>query len=302
VKTTPRRVNGILLLDKSKGDSSNRALQKIKRLFNAKKAGHTGTLDPLASGLLPICFGEATKVAQFLLDSDKRYFSDFVLGVTTTTGDAEGEVIERKGWGDLGELDVATKMAEMVGEISQIPPMHSAVKFEGKRLYALARKGVIVERKARSVDIRRFDLVSFNPPICSVDVTCSKGTYIRVLAEDLAGTLGTGGHVSSLRRIQSGVFHVNDAYTMSTLELLAEKNGVEFLDGLLLPVDHALGHLPKVALLPDASKAFENGLTSIEPFCFRAAKLLRVYCANKFLGVGKVDENGRIVPKRGFNA
>jgi len=301
VKPLQRQVNGILLLDKPKGDSSNRALQKIKRLFNAKKAGHTGTLDPLASGLLPVCFGEATKVAQYLLDSDKRYLSEFTFGSSTTTGDAEGEVVENKCWSQIDEAKVQESMADMTGELQQIPPMYSAIKSGGKRLYDLARKGLTIEREARKISIRKFDLLSYQAPICNIDVTCSKGTYIRVLAEDLATALGTVGHVSSLRRIQSGAFHVKDAYTINALELLAEKNGVDFLDSVLLPLDHALTHLNKIILLPDISKTFVNGLTLVTPSDFPEGELLRVYSKSKFLGIGEVDENGRIVPKRGFN-
>ena len=301
MKPPQRKVNGILLLDKPKGDSSNRALQKIKRLFNAKKAGHTGTLDPLASGLLPVCFGEATKVAQYLLDSDKRYLSEFIFGSSTTTGDVEGEISENKSWSNIDEADVVRRMFDMTGELRQIPPMYSAIKSGGKRLYDLARKGLTIEREARKINIRKFDLLSYQAPICSIDVTCSKGTYIRVLAEDLAVALGTVGHVASLRRTQSGAFHVKDAYTINALELLAEKNGVEFLDSLLLPLDHALTHLNKITLLPEISKTFVNGLTLVTPSDFPEGELLRVYSKSKFLGIGEVDENGRIVPKRGFN-
>jgi tRNA pseudouridine55 synthase len=296
-----KQINGILLLDKPKGDSSNRVLQKIKRLFNAKKAGHTGTLDPLASGLLPVCFGEATKVAQFLLDSDKRYFSDFTFGVTTTTGDAEGEVVAWKNWATITEFEVKQKMSEMVGELYQTPPMYSAIKSGGKRLYDLARKGLVIERDARKIDILNFELSSYIAPICRVDVTCSKGTYIRVLAEDLASALGTGGHVSSLRRIESGSFHVNDAYTVDDLEILAEEHGAEFLESLLLPVDHALRHLNQATLLPDAGDAFKNGLTIVHHLTLPIGELVRVYCSDKFLGIGKMHENKRIVPIRGFN-
>jgi tRNA pseudouridine55 synthase len=301
VKPLQRKVNGILLLDKPKGDSSNRALQKIKRLFNAKKAGHTGTLDPLASGLLPVCFGEATKVAQYLLDSDKRYLSEFIFGSSTTTGDVEGEISENKSWSNIDEADVVRRMFDMTGELRQIPPMYSAIKSGGKRLYDLARKGLTIEREARKINIRKFDLLSYQAPICSIDVTCSKGTYIRVLAEDLAVALGTVGHVASLRRTQSGAFHVKDAYTINALELLAEKNGVEFLDSVLLPLDHALTHLNKITLLPEISRMFVNGLTLATPSDFLEGELLRVYSKSKFLGIGEVDENGQIVPKRGFN-
>ena len=301
MKPLQRKVNGILLLDKPKGDSSNRALQKIKRLFNAKKAGHTGTLDPLASGLLPVCFGEATKVAQYLLDSDKRYLSEFIFGSSTTTGDVEGEISENKSWSNIDEADVVRRMFDMTGELRQIPPMYSAIKSGGKRLYDLARKGLTIEREARKINIRKFDLLSYQAPICSIDVTCSKGTYIRVLAEDLAVALGTVGHVASLRRTQSGAFHVKDAYTINALELLAEKNGVEFLDSVLLPLDHALTHLNKITLLPEISRMFVNGLTLATPSDFLEGELLRVYSKSKFLGIGEVDENGQIVPKRGFN-
>jgi tRNA pseudouridine55 synthase len=301
VKPLQRKVNGILLLDKPKGDSSNLALQKIKRLFNAKKAGHTGTLDPLASGLLPVCFGEATKVAQYLLDSDKRYLSEFIFGSSTTTGDVEGEISENKSWSNIDEADVVRRMFDMTGELRQIPPMYSAIKSGGKRLYDLARKGLTIEREARKINIRKFDLLSYQAPICSIDVTCSKGTYIRVLAEDLAVALGTVGHVASLRRTQSGAFHVKDAYTINALELLAEKNGVEFLDSVLLPLDHALTHLNKITLLPEISRMFVNGLTLATPSDFLEGELLRVYSKSKFLGIGEVDENGQIVPKRGFN-
>ena len=248
-----------------------------------------------------MCFGEATKVAQYLLDSDKRYLSEFIFGSSTTTGDAEGEISENKCCSSIDEADVVRRMSDMTGEIHQIPPMYSAIKSGGKRLYDLARKGLTIERKARKITIHKFDLLSYQAPVCSIDVTCSKGTYIRVLAEDLATALGTVGHVASLRRTQSGAFHVKDAYTINALELLAEKNGVEFLDSVLLPLDHALTHLNKIILLPEISKTFVNGLTLVAPSEFPEGELLRVYSKSKFLGIGEVDENGRIVPKRGFN-
>lgn len=220
-KAERRDIDGIILLDKPVGLSSNAALQKVRRLLRARKGGHTGSLDPLASGLLPLCFGEATKVSGFLLGADKRYRVRIRLGITTATGDGEGEVLEERPWEHIGRADVERVLPRFLGEIQQVPPMYSALKHEGQRLYRLARQGVEVERPPRTVTIHALELLDFEPGLVELDVHCSKGTYIRTLAEDLGKALGTGAHVQALRRTGLGPFDAERTVTMERLEELA---------------------------------------------------------------------------------
>jgi tRNA pseudouridine55 synthase len=247
-----RRVDGILLLDKPLGVSSNHALQRVKRLFNAQKAGHTGNLDPLATGVLPICLGEATKVSAFLLDADKRYLGKVKLGVRTRTADAEGEVIETREVGELDEARVRAVLQRFLGEIEQVPPMHSAIKVDGQPLYKLAHQGLEVERKPRRVTIYSLDLLSIAGDILEIDVRCSKGTYIRTLAEDIGEALGCGAHLAGLVRTEAGPFRLEEAVDMPSLEHLAEE-GHQVLDGLLQPVEGALEDWPDVTLSENAA-------------------------------------------------
>lgn len=299
-----RDIDGVLLLDKPIGLSSNQALQHAKRLFFAAKAGHTGSLDPLATGVLPVCFGEATKFSQYLLDADKNYRATFVLGEKTASGDAEAEVLESIDASALTEAQVAEAMAGFLGEIDQIPPMYSALKKDGQPLYKLARKGVEVAREARRVEILEYDLLAFRPGVraeVDVEVHCSKGTYIRSLAEDLGEVLAVGGHVSALRRTFTGGF---DESQCVTLEALSEERGegrAETLDHHLLPVDTPVDHLPSVELGADSSHFFRMGNPVMDAQVYRAGQegdMVRVFCeSGQFLGVATIDE-GRVAPKR----
>jgi tRNA pseudouridine55 synthase len=252
----PRRaLHGVLLLDKPAGLSSNDALQRAKRLCRAEKAGHTGTLDPLASGLLPVCFGAATKFAQASLDADKAYRATLALGVTTTTGDAEGEVVERRPVTvDRAAIDAAC--ARFTGAIEQVPPMHSALKHQGRALYDYARAGLSVERAPRRVTIHRLDVLAWGDATLVLDVVCSKGTYVRTLAEDLGAALGCGAHLAALRRTGSGALRVDDAVTLEALEAMDEPQR----DARLLPPDVLVAHWPPVALPDDEAGRFLTGL------------------------------------------
>ncbi len=257
-----RNLNGILLLDKPAGISSNRALQIVKRLFGAKKAGHTGSLDPFATGLLPICFGEATKVSAFLLDADKTYLATARLGVATTTADTEGEVRETLPVPALQEADILATLEKFTGPQSQVPHMYSALKRDGKKLYELARKGIEVERAARDITLHKLQLVSWQSPDLSFEVSCSKGTYIRVLAEDLAKDFGTCAHLQQLRRTKAGDFSVDQAVSIDTLEPLLEEtqlNDFTSLDALLLPLDAALAGFPSIELDHSQALALQQG-------------------------------------------
>src|SRR5579862_9142002 len=224
-----RQIHGILLLDKPLGMTSNAALQKVKRLFNAKKAGHTGSLDPLATGMLPICFGEATKFSQFLLESDKCYQVEAKLGVKTRTGDAEGEVIAVKPVMDLTCERLEAVLSQFVGQIQQIPPMYSALKIQGKPLYELARQGIEIPREARSVQIYRLQLIDFQAETLKFEVQCSKGTYVRTLVEDIGELLGCGAHVSALRRTVVLPYNEIKMYTLDALEEIHQQFGMDAL-------------------------------------------------------------------------
>lgn len=291
-----RDVNGILLLDKPLGLSSNDALQKVKRLFKAQKAGHTGSLDPLATGMLPLCFGGATRVSAFLLDSDKRYQVRVKLGVTTATGDAEGEVIDQQPADHVTEQDILDVLPEFTGVIQQLPPMYSAVKHNGQRLYKLAREGVEVEREPREIIIHELRLVSFELPEFELDVYCSKGTYVRTLAEDIGKALGCGAYVSGLRRTQVGPYQ-SGMVTLDQLEQLADED-LKKLDELLLPMDTGLGHWPEVRLTPDSTFYLKQG----QPVQVPKAPTdgwVRIYGSNdEFIGVGEIDDDGRVAPRR----
>ena len=295
-----RDVDGVLLLDKPVGMTSNQALQHVRRLFNARKAGHTGSLDPLASGLLPLCFGEATKFASHLLESDKLYVVTCKLGERTRTGDAEGEVIETRPVPDLTAKTIERALAEFRGEIEQIPPMYSALKHQGRRLYDLAREGVEVERKPRMVSIRELQLVGHSPESLELSVLCSKGTYIRTLIEDIAERLGTCAHVTVLRRLAVGPYGRDEfpMYPLDELRELATEPGR--LDGLLLPVDSALSQWPVARLGADAAWYFGRGQAVVVPGA-PTAGWLRIYDDDHFVGLGQVLSDGRVAPKRLIN-
>lgn len=297
--TKGRPVSGILVFDKPAGLTSNKALQKVKQLFNARKAGHTGSLDPLATGVLPLCFGEATKVSSYLLDADKRYRVTGRLGVMTETGDAEGAVIQERDVPVFKEKILIKVINSFIGDIEQVPPMFSALKQNGKRLYELAREGIEVERKPRPVKIFSIDLLSFDEHSITLDVSCSKGTYIRTLIEDIGEELGCGAHVTDLRRTQAGVFEIDQAVTLEQLEALREQG--ESLDSFLISSDQALLHFPAVKLDDQLSFYIRRGQSVHAPGAPETG-LIRLYDAQdeQFLGIGEIDENGMVAPKRLF--
>lgn len=296
-----RDVTGILLLDKPSGITSNAALQAVKQIFRARKAGHTGSLDPLANGLLPICFGEATKLSGFLLDADKRYVADFTLGARTTTGDSEGEVISRGDTGAVTRARVEAAVASFRGEIEQVPPMHSAVKQNGVPLYKLAHQGLEVERKARSVVIHSFEVLAFANDIVTVEVHCSKGTYIRVLAEELGELLGCGAHVSRLRRTGVGAFAADRMHTLDELRENAATSGEEGLDATLVSMGDALTQWPDIRLTQDVAYFLIRGQAVFVPHA-PSQGLVRIFTReDRFLGVGRILEDGRVAPKRLVN-
>ena len=292
-----RNVKGILLLDKPVGLTSNTALQKAKSLYRAKKAGHTGSLDKAASGLLPLCFGEATKFSGFLLNADKHYRTVFQLGIQTTTGDAEGEVVYRGELKKLSRKPIETVLTRFQGAIMQIPPMYSALKHKGQRLYKLAHQGLEVEREPREITVHSITLLDYQDDELELEVLCSKGTYIRTLAEDIGKELGCGAHVKSLRRIGVGPYSDNNMLTMPELESIAE-TGLPGLDAELLDIDSVLQDMPSVHLVDSVAYYLCQGQPVMVP---RAPTqgMLRIYTEEgRFLGVGEVLDDGRIAPKR----
>ena len=295
-----RNISGILLLDKPEVLTSNEALQRVKRLFKAAKAGHTGSLDPLATGLLPVCLGDATKFSTYLLDADKRYRVRVCLGVTTSTADAEGEVLRTASTEAVDEEGLRRTLEGFVGTIEQLPPMYSAVKHQGERLYKLARQGIEVERKPRTVNIFSIELRRVNLPEFEMDVHCSKGTYVRTLAEDIGVALGCGGHVCGLRRTGVGPYVEGDAHfvTLEEIDQLSQAEGLVALDALLLPLESALNHWPTVRLSEDAAFYLRQGQAVLVP---RAPTegLVRLYDpSQKFIGVGYILDDGKVQPKR----
>ena len=296
-----RQVDGLLVLDKPTGMSSNAALQQAKRLFGAAKAGHTGSLDPLATGVLPLCFGEATKFSQFLLDADKGYESTFVLGVGTDTADADGAVIAQASAARLTEDAVTQAMATLTGAIEQVPPMYSALKVDGQPLYKRARAGEQVDRAARPVHIYRFDLLSFEHGEqlrLTVRVQCSKGTYIRTLAEDLGKALGVPAHVAMLRRCQSGPFALDDCVTPEQLTAVKEVGSDAGLDALLQPIESCIKHLPRLSLSEAATFYIRQGQPVLVPNGPQSGMVRIADAGGGFLGVGDMRDDGKLAPKR----
>ena len=257
-KNNARAINGLLLFDKATGESSNRVLQKVKRIYQANKAGHTGTLDPLATGLLVICFGRATKISDYLLTADKQYQVTLQLGVTTTSGDSDGEVLEQKDASFIQQAQIQQQAKKLTGDIEQIPPMHSALKHQGKRLYELARKGEQVERAARKVKIHQFELIEQQQDRVKMQVHCSKGTYVRTLVEDLGVLLNCGAHVVELRRTSLGSFISPSMVTLSDLDNLAGEDFSQ-LDQLLLPIEKALQEWPVIQVTPQQMLDIQHG-------------------------------------------
>ncbi len=297
-RRTGRNIHGILLLNKPVGISSNAALQRVKHLYNARKAGHTGSLDNLASGLLPICLGEATKLSGYLLEADKYYQAEFTLGVTTETGDAEGEVLQTRPITGIDKSKIETAIQSFIGPIEQVPPMYSAIKHKGQPLYKLARQGKVIERKARTVIIHSFKVLSFADNRLSVEVHCTKGTYIRTLAEDLGEMLGCGAHVTVLHRF--GVGSYRDLFDFETLETYAEK-GLEALDSLLMPVHSALSHWPEVKLTDDIAYYVRQG-DAVQVSQAPASGWVKLFTEDaQFIGIAEILEDGRIAPRRIMN-
>lgn len=296
-----RHVHGILLLDKPVGLTSNGVLQRVKHLFIAAKAGHTGSLDPLASGLLPICLGEATKISGYLLDADKSYRAVCKLGVSTDSGDADGKVIATRPLGTLDDERVREVLQRFIGTISQIPPMYSAIKRDGVPLYKLARQGIEVERAAREVRIDSIRLLRFAGDELEIDVACSKGTYIRTLAMDIGTALGCGAHVQQLRRTGVGSLSGLPLHDLAALQARVEQGGPAALDELLLPVDAGLPDWPAVHLSDDASYYLCQGQAVFVPKVAEHGLVRLYHSSQAFLGVGAVLEDGRVAPKRLMN-
>lgn len=287
-------LDGIVLLDKPAGLSSNVALQKVKRLFGARKAGHTGSLDPLATGLLPICLGQATRFSGYLLDAAKGYRVTARLGARTATGDAEGEIVETCEWQQLQRDDLSTVLASFRGKIAQVPPMYSALKQGGERLYRKARRGEEVDRAPREIEIYGLALEGWAPPDFSLEVQCSKGTYVRTLVEDVARAAGCCAYVTALRRFAAGPF---DEAGMRTLEALESLAGEGRLAEAILPCDAALAALPALALGPDGAARIRLG-QAVELPADGGAGLVRLYGGEDFLGVGEYGPEGRVHAKR----
>ncbi len=293
MKTPTRALNGVLLLDKDCGASSNRVLQQSKRLYKAAKAGHTGSLDPLASGVLPICFGEATKFARFLLDADKTYLVTAQLGIITASGDAEGEILASNPVPNFEPEYIKSTIATFLGAGKQIPSMFSALKHNGQPLYKLARQNITIEREARNIFVYSYKLLSMTADSITCEIACSKGTYIRSLIEDLGQVLGCGAHVTMLRRTKAGPFTIANSYTLTDLE---QRND---LDSLLLPMECLLGDLQKVIVSSSDAQLIRNGreIANTTPELDTTIVAL-ITSENELLGIAEARNEGNIVPLR----
>jgi tRNA pseudouridine55 synthase len=291
---TKQKIDGILLLDKPGNMTSNAALQTVKRLFSALKAGHTGSLDPLASGMLPICLGEATKFSQYLLESDKRYSVVVQLGVKTATGDAEGEIIQQQAVPEISATRLEEVLAQFRGAISQVPSMYSALKHQGRPLYELARQGITIERAARTVNIYELTLLARTVDTLTLTVTCSKGTYIRTLAEDIGDALGCGAHVAKLRRMTVGPYREAEMIALNDLEKL----DLARLQKHLLPVNSALAHLPELKVSEAALYYLRRGQPIIVPAAPTAGLICLLRQSGELIGVGEILDDGRVAPRR----
>ncbi|WP_424405666.1 tRNA pseudouridine(55) synthase TruB [Pasteurella sp. PK-2025] len=293
-----RDIDGIFLLDKPQGMSSNDIMQKVKRLFQANKAGHTGALDPLATGMLPICLGEATKFSQFLLDADKRYQVTAKLGERTDTSDAEGQVVETRAV-NVTEQDILAALPNFRGDLMQVPTMFSALKHQGKPLYEYARAGITVEREARPITIFELSFIAYEAPYLTLEVHCSKGTYIRTLIDDLGEYLGCGAHVTVLRRTAVADYPVEAMIDWARLQILAEQQDLALLDQHLLPTDSAVAKLPALNLDEQQSKAIGFGQRVKFENLMQVTGQVRLFSdKQQFLGVGIVDERNVIHPQR----
>lgn len=292
-----RDIHGIVLLDKRQGISSNKALQEVKRLYDANKAGHTGSLDPLATGLLPVCLGEATKVSAYMLDDDKRYQTVIQLGVMTDTGDVDGVILEHKAVPEINAEQLSECLAKFTGEIEQVPPMYSALKHQGKKLYELAREGITVERKSRKIRIYAIQCLDFANDLLTLDVQCSKGTYIRTLAEDIGHYFGCGATVKELRRTAAGQFNLQDALTIEQLQALA---GDTAQQAQLLPVDLPLQGIPALNLSQSDKDSVLQGQQITMSGKYNESGLCRLYYQQQFLGLGEMLMGAKIQPRKLF--
>ncbi|MDG2957596.1 tRNA pseudouridine(55) synthase TruB [Exercitatus varius] len=300
-KKKGRDVHGVFLLDKPKGMSSNDVMQKVKRLFQANKAGHTGALDPLATGMLPICLGEATKFSQFLLDADKRYVVTAKLGERTDTSDAEGRIVASRPV-NVKTAEILTALSAFRGDLMQVPTMFSALKHQGKPLYEYARAGVTVERQARPITIFELKFIEYNAPFLTLEVHCSKGTYIRTLIDDLGERLGCGAHVSMLRRTAVSDYPSDKMLTLEALQQLAEAGDLRRLDALLLPPDSAVSKLPSLFLMERQTQAVGFGQRVRFDNAEKIYGQVRLFSAEKlFLGVAEIHQDNVIRPARMVN-
>ncbi len=297
-KPLKRPVNGILLLDKPTGISSNHALQKAKRLFRAKKAGHTGSLDPLASGMLPLCFGEATKFSQYLLSADKSYHVRAKLGQRTTTSDAEGEVVSERAVPNYDIADIEKVLMKFLGETQQVPSMYSALKHNGQPLYKLARQGIEVERPARSITVYDLHVLDYHEEVVEFTLHCTKGTYVRTIVDDFGEMLGCGAHVVGLRRLNVGSFQEAEMVSFEMLEAAYDEETPEALDRFLLPVTHATAHFPLVQMEPNTAFYFRQGQAVMVPFPPTDGMVAVTHKNGEFIGVGEVQDDGKIAPRR----
>ena len=293
-----RDIHGVFLLDKPQGMSSNDIMQKVKRIFQANKAGHTGALDPLATGMLPICLGEATKFSQFLLDADKRYLVTAKLGERTDTSDAEGQIVETRDV-NVKTPEILTALEQFRGDILQVPTMFSALKHNGKPLYEYARQGITVEREARPITIFELNFIEYNAPYLTLEVHCSKGTYIRTLVDDLGEALGCGAHVTMLRRTAVADYPTEKMLDWHALQNLAEQQDLSLLDALLLPMDTAVAKLPALTLNESQTQGigFGQRVKFDNPNSLQGQVRLFSH-ENRFLGVAVIDENNVIRPQR----
>ena len=293
-----RDIHGVFLLDKPQGMSSNDIMQKVKRIFQANKAGHTGALDPLATGMLPICLGEATKFSQFLLDADKRYLVTAKLGERTDTSDAEGQIVESRDV-NVKTPEILTALEQFRGNILQVPTMFSALKHNGKPLYEYARQGITVEREARPITIFELNFIEYNAPYLTLEVHCSKGTYIRTLVDDLGEALGCGAHVTMLRRTAVADYPTEKMLDWHALQSLAEQQDLSLLDALLLPMDTAVAKLPALTLNESQTQGIGFGQRIKFDNLNRLQGQVRLFShENRFLGVAVIDENNVIRPQR----
>ncbi|MBN6080408.1 tRNA pseudouridine(55) synthase TruB [Aggregatibacter actinomycetemcomitans] len=293
-----RDIHGVFLLDKPQGMSSNDIMQKVKRIFQANKAGHTGALDPLATGMLPVCLGEATKFSRFLLDADKRYLVTAKLGERTDTSDAEGQVVETRAV-NVKTPEILTALEAFRGDILQVPTMFSALKHNGKPLYEYARAGITVEREARPITIFELNFIEYHAPYLTLEVHCSKGTYIRTLIDDLGEALGCGAHVTMLRRTAVADYPTEKILDWNALQALAEQQDLAILDALLLPMDTAVAKLPALTLDESQTKGIGFGQRIKFDNPVKLQGQVRLFShTNRFLGVAMIDENNVIRPQR----